>query len=242
MNLLQCAPLCDSHGKIRYFIGAQIDVSGLAMDGAQMESLQSLKAQQEAPETPELPAKSEFQEMNELFSPRELQNVHQHGGNLFHPVGDQLKSTSSRLFLPGPEEREIRVASPSAGSTKSNPHADRSLAGVYKHYLLVRPYPSLRVLFTSPSLQIPGMLQSSFLSRIGDSSEKRDSILHAMMAGRSVTARIKWVTRFSDQGRHRWIHCTPLLANNGEVGVWMVVVIDDDHDDLVRWQGNWPTN
>jgi hypothetical protein len=48
MNLLQCAPLCDSQGKIRYFIGAQIDVSGLAMEGAQMESLQNLNAEIEA--------------------------------------------------------------------------------------------------------------------------------------------------------------------------------------------------
>ncbi len=85
-----------------------------------------------------------------------------------------------------------------------------------------RPYPSLRILFTSASLQIPGMLLSSFLSRIGDSREKRESILHARMAGRSVTARIKWVNRFKDQGRCSWIHCTPLLANNREVGVWMV--------------------
>lgn len=30
MNLLQCAPLCDSQGRVKYFIGAQIDVSGLA--------------------------------------------------------------------------------------------------------------------------------------------------------------------------------------------------------------------
>lgn len=136
MNLLQCAPLCDSQGKVRYFIGAQIDVSGLAMEGAQMESLQNLKAQKDAPETanqPALPPKTEFQELGELFSPRELQNVHQHGGNLFHPIGDQLNSTSSRLFLPGPEEGEVRVASPPAGSTASNSHADRSLTGVYKN-------------------------------------------------------------------------------------------------------------
>jgi hypothetical protein len=53
-----------------------------------------------------------------------------------------------------------------------------------------------------------------------------------MMAGRSVTARIKWMTRFNNQGRHRWIHCTPLLANNGQIGVWMVIVIDDE-DELV---------
>lgn len=80
-------------------------------------------------------------------------------------------------------------------------------------------------------------MQSSFISRIGDSGEKRDAILHAMMAGRSVTARIKWVTRFTDHGRHRWIHCTPLLANNNQVGVWMVVVIDDEEEHFVRRRG-----
>lgn len=85
------------------------------------------------------------------------------------------------------------------------------------------------------------MLQSSFLNRIGETGAKRDDILNAMMSGRSVTARIKWMTKFNDQGRHRWIHCTPLLANNGQVGVWMVVVIDEDEEQSVRWQGNWPT-
>lgn len=68
------------------------------------------------------------------------------------------------------------------------------------------------------------------MSRIGDSAEKRDQITYAMMSGRSVTARIRWVNRFSDQGRPRWIHCTPLLAANGQVGVWMVVMIDDEEE------------
>lgn len=54
-----------------------------------------------------------------------------------------------------------------------------------------------------------------------------------MMIGRSVTARIKWVTRYNVEGRNRWVHCTPLLAKNGQVGVWMVVVVDevDDEED-----------
>jgi hypothetical protein len=87
------------------------------------------------------------------------------------------------------------------------------------------------------------MLQSSFLNRIGETGAKRDHILNAMMSGRSATARIKWMTKFNDQGRSRWIHCTPLLATNKQIGVWMVVVIDDDDDHAsVRWQGNWPTN
>lgn len=42
MNLLMCAPLCDSKGTVRYFIGAQIDVSGLVMDDVGMESMQDV--------------------------------------------------------------------------------------------------------------------------------------------------------------------------------------------------------
>ena len=42
MNLLMIAPLLDSRGNIRYFIGAQVDVSGLVKDCTDLESLQQL--------------------------------------------------------------------------------------------------------------------------------------------------------------------------------------------------------
>ncbi|KGO76121.1 PAS-associated, C-terminal [Penicillium italicum] len=248
MNLLQMAPLCDSRGNIRYFIGAQIDVSGLAMEGAQMESLQDIQAQKENLETGghiSKESKSEFQELGELLSPRELQNVREHGGSLFQPIINE--DPNHRLFLQD-SDTESEIHSPSQGPQNyiPAPAPSMSLTGVYKNkshqYILVRPYPSLRVLFTSPSLQIPGMLQSSFLNRIGETGAKRENITNALKAGRSLTARIKWITKFNVQGRHRWIHCTPLLANNGQIGVWMVLVIDDDDEHSVRWQGNWPTN
>ncbi|KAJ5857780.1 hypothetical protein N7455_008674 [Penicillium solitum] len=248
MNLLQIAPLCDSRGNIRYFLGAQIDVSGLVMEGAQMESLQNMLAQKENPETSGAiikESKSEFQELSELLSPPELQNVREHGGNLFQPIINE--HPSHRLFLQDSDtESEIYSPFQEPQNPTPGPAPSLSLTGVYKKYLLVRPYPSFRILFTSPSLQIPGMLQSSFLNRIGETGAKRDNIVNAMIAGRSVTARIKWMTKFNNQGRHRWIHCTPLLANNGQIGVWMVVIIDDDDDDdgdesSVRRQGNWPT-
>lgn len=106
-------------------------------------------------------------------------------------------------------------------------------------YLLVRPCPSFRILFTSPSLRIPGIQQSSLFSRIGGSAQVREDLLRAMTDGRSVTARIRWITRYDEQGRSRWVHCTPLLAKNGSVGVWMVVVVDDE-EPTQRWRGNWP--
>ena len=47
-----------------------------------------------------------------------------------------------------------------------------------------------------------------------------------------MTAKIRWLTRVEDEGedegRSRWIHCTPLLGHNGAVGVWMVVLVDEE--------------
>ncbi|KAJ5770516.1 PAS-associated C-terminal [Penicillium nucicola] len=243
MNLLQCAPLCDSHGRVKYFIGAQIDVSGLAMEGASMESLIELKAKyrdpaeddDNVPEVPPKDEKDEFQELSELFSPRELSAVQEHGGHLFQPQKGLISPKHPRSWLQrggsiDSETEAIRL------HDMRSPFFRMSLAGVYENYLLVRPYPSLRILFTSPSLQIPGMLQSPFLSRIGSSSAVKDDLLQAMMVGRSVTARIKWVTRSNPEGRNRWVHCTPLIASNGQVGVWMVVVVDDDDEAVLNWR------
>src|ERR1700761_2791458 len=42
MNLLTISPLYDSKGKLRYFIGAQVDVSGLCKDATNLDSLRQL--------------------------------------------------------------------------------------------------------------------------------------------------------------------------------------------------------
>jgi hypothetical protein len=150
MNLLQCAPLCDSRGKVRYFIGAQIDVSGLAMEGAQMESLQNIQAQKENPSTNgsmTKESKSEFQELGELFSPRELQNVREHGGNLFQPIVNE--DPNHRLFLQDSDtetEGGTQDQPPSQSNPTPTPAPSLSLAGVYKH---VRSNPT-----TSPGIPI----------------------------------------------------------------------------------------
>jgi hypothetical protein len=50
-----------------------------------------------------------------------------------------------------------------------------------------------------------------------------------------VTAKIRWLSKAVptveeslEEGRPRWIHCTPLLGSSGSVGVWMVVLIDEE--------------
>jgi hypothetical protein len=102
------------------------------------------------------------------------------------------------------------------------------LSGLYENYLLVRPYPSLRVLFASPSLRVPGILQSPFMAKIGGSNRVRDELTQALADGRGVTAKVRWVSKTDLEGRNRWIHCTPLIGSNGAIGVWMIVIVDDE--------------
>ena len=103
-------------------------------------------------------------------------------------------------------------------------------------YLLIRPYPSFRILFASPTLRVPGILQAPFMDRIGGSSRVRDELSIALAEGRGVTAKVRWVSRADEDGRNRWIHCTPLLGSNGQIGVWMVVLVDDDQELSRRWK------
>lgn len=102
------------------------------------------------------------------------------------------------------------------------------LTGVYENYLLVRPYPSLRILFTSPSMRVPGILQTPLLDRVGGSSRIRKQFVRALDAGDDTDT----LGELEPVGRSRWLHCTPLTGSNGKVGVWMVVIVDDESEPL----------
>lgn len=109
----------------------------------------------------------------------------------------------------------------------------------------MRPFPSLRIIFVSPALRIPGLLQSPFLSRIGGPSHVRHGLSEAFESGESVTAKVTWLPqgrsddndyarpgssngRGPDGGKTRYISCTPLLGSDDQVGVWMVVMVENE--------------
>ncbi|KAK8111807.1 uncharacterized protein PG998_008264 [Apiospora kogelbergensis] len=160
------------------------------------------------------------------FSPPHNTTSHRRiGSNGTNMNGKPASVHSSERIYMGPDP-----SSPSSANIGGG-----RLSGVYEHYLLVRPYPSLKILFASPSLRVPGMLQSSFLSRVGGSPRLHDAIETAFADGQGVTAKIRWLSSVAmrnggagDEGRSRWIHATPLLGSNGAVGVWMVVLVDDE--------------
>jgi len=253
MNLVMMAPLYDSRGTIRYFIGAQVDVSGLVKEASGLDGLRQLilekemaaeagtheagynvSEQQQAAQAEE---RDELRDLSEMFNTAELETVRSHGGDMYRTKQDPSHGRDDSVAGSHNWNRPRILIKDESWSTKSPPTSPTTssgrLTGVYTHYLLVRPYPSLRILFASPSLRVPGILQSHFLSKIGGSDRVRDGLNQALAAGQGVTAKIRWMPKVgagAAEGRPRWIHCTPLLGSNGAVGVWMVVLVDDDVD------------
>jgi hypothetical protein len=92
MNMLMVAPLLDSRGNCRYFIGAQIDVSGLCKDCTDLQGLQRLLERENRKANPQNypdeeeeedePKKNEFQELAEILNGPELEIIRRHGGKM----------------------------------------------------------------------------------------------------------------------------------------------------------------
>lgn len=104
MNLLMIAPLCDSRGKIRYHIGAQVDVSGLAKDCTDLESLQRLVAQENSKQNwmhssdldQHQEKGDEFKELSEMLNMGELETVRKCGGRMHREQQEEeAESTQS---------------------------------------------------------------------------------------------------------------------------------------------------
>lgn len=238
MNLLMVAPLYDSRGAVRYFIGAQVDVSGLAKQISGLDALQDLVAARESAAAngdvhdDDDEEKDEFQNLSDMFNMTELETVRRRGGNMHRVPQDEPQDATStnwhkpRILLQD-ETSSIQKLGASISPSKSD---SGKLPGIYEYYLLVRPYPSLRILFASPSLRMPGILQSNFMDKIGGSNRVRDGLHNAFAGGHGVTAKVRWMSTAHSEGRVRWIHCTPLIGSNNAVGVWMIVLIDEESE------------
>jgi hypothetical protein len=241
MNLLMVAPLCDSRGNVRYFIGAQVDVSGLVKECTGLESLKRLAGESghengaDMDQTAGLhkgadQKKDEFQGLSEMLNMHELDIVRRWGGRMHKEYQEEAQENNGNGGNWSKPRVLIHDLSPDGKQdAQSIMLTSGKLSGVYENYLLVRPYPSLKILFASPSLRLPGMLQSSFMERIGGSPRVREELTQALADGRGVTAKVRWVSKQDVEGRNRWIHCTPLIGSNGAIGVWMVVLVEDEN-------------
>ncbi|GAP90787.2 putative nonphototropic hypocotyl protein 1 [Rosellinia necatrix] len=292
MNLLMITPLYDNRGKVRYHLGAQVDVSGLLKECAGLASLAELVAQRQHQASQASSAndshdddtketrtsRDALSDLAEMFSLGELKMVQAPSGGA-KPNSSSKSSTSPRP-PPSPTRGESAPAVTATVTAAEEALTDNSISssmaqltsnsslaapnhrarGILDHYLLVRPAPSLRILFASPSLRVPGILQSPLLARIGGPPCVRDAVARALRDGDGVTAKVRWLARpagssasstshpnpnnpnpnpnlnpnagtgagVTVHGRNRWIHATPLLGVDGTVGVWMVILIDDE--------------
>ncbi|KAI0201015.1 hypothetical protein F4808DRAFT_460219 [Astrocystis sublimbata] len=276
MNLLMITPLYDNRGNIRYHLGAQVDVSGLLQKCAGLASLGELvtlkQRQSETPAEEGVETAAEgcssrdlLASLAEMFTLGDLRIVqaafHDGKSSKSNSAGSNSstgnqKSQKSKHKSPLKDsvgvktEPEIPMVN-SMSSLALTPLSSSLLVGRFRgildNYLLVRPAPSMRILFASPSLRVPGILQSPFMSRIGGTQSTRDTIWHAFKDSRSITTKVRWLARpmtsspgrsaasssrgaspSPSSGRSRWIHTTPLLGVNGTVGVWIVILVDDE--------------
>lgn len=141
MNMLLIAPLCDSRGKIRYFIGAQVDVSGLVKDCTDLESLQQLVSREQdernnvddSNRKGQLEAKDDFQDLSEMLNMAELETVRKYGGRMHREYQDE-EGDSSRNGAP--HMPRLLLQEPTADDNHSYEQANRQsgrLSGIYEN-------------------------------------------------------------------------------------------------------------
>ena len=116
MNLLMHAPLCDDLGRIRYFLGAQIDVSSVVDDSPELESLkrsmmrmQSQSGSRGNNSTRQEEDKiGEFQQLIETLDMQELKAVRSWEGRMLQQYPkDEEDLGRTKLRRPGVLVREF---------------------------------------------------------------------------------------------------------------------------------------
>ncbi|KAN0119674.1 hypothetical protein V8E51_001882 [Hyaloscypha variabilis] len=261
-NLLMCAPLRDDKGTVRYFIGCQCDITGLVIEGMGIESFRSLLQQSHNNDTAvqaqgkyktvrsssrEKEALLKLQELSMTFSQEESDIVNRNSRAGDDSDAGSVKSNVPTSMKNRGQTKRVIDGNEIDGLSFSQLHMSNGetpgLPGVYKNYLLVRPYPSLQIIFSSPSLRLPGLLRTHLFTKIGGPSQTISALQQAFQDGASVTAKVLWLPKASQPGERgrgpaevkpRFIHCTPLLGSDDRVGVWMIILVPVDGESGYR--------
>lgn len=146
MNLLMIAPLIDSKGTVRYFLGAQVDVSGLLKECTDLPALEHLLVRESDPDFAAAQdrdtAKDDFQALAEMFNNTELETVRRSGGRMHNDsVEDEddcnsIASSRPRLLLKDPSSEVLEDQQLSRGSIEevvNGPRLNGKLQGVYQN-------------------------------------------------------------------------------------------------------------
>lgn len=160
VNLLMCAPLYDDKGVIRYFIGAQVDVTGLVKDGLGIESFRNFlqkekdeqQEQQRRSETPRPPngipssrtrdTLAKLQELSTMFSQDESDTVNRNSrdgddstdaGSIRSGVPTSVKDRYQRKRIIGTDEIQDGNGLNFNHLNLNGNAAASNLPGIYRH-------------------------------------------------------------------------------------------------------------
>jgi hypothetical protein len=245
----------------QYFLGAQIDVSGIVKECPGLEA-HKRALNQEPPVEPQNSAQAAESIPVRQSSRQTSQTM---TGISKHRNGHDRVRNKLRAFLDKSMRRERQYLSdedPVLIDAQESPMEDRfpiptalagSLPGVYHNYLLVRPDPSLHILFASSALQHTADLrQTPLLSHISTSVNTLAGLQKAFAQAIPVTGRVVWKPALgggplsshaswhsaaalgghgveglggSAAGQSQWLSATPLVGSDDRVGVWVIVII-----------------
>ena len=267
INLLLIAPLHDDKGKVKYNIGAQIDVSGLVEGGRGLDDFERFlyvrqmdKKQQSSKKNPDSQrnkkALDKLKELSEMFDLEESAVVQESSSRASSMTRDEdARSGSSgrptptrRVFVDSDEEEGEKDDEDSKQDQEAwslgQSGSSGKLPGVYDTYMLIRPAPSLRIIFQSPKLQKLGnAVRSPFLAHVAAPGITLAGLRESFSTGTPVTAKIDFMAKAGEsrngtktdgdakpkdgaRARTCWISATPLLGGDDKVGVWMVVMVE----------------
>ena len=135
------APLCDSRGKIRYHIGAQVDVSGLVKDCTDLESLQRLVDREQNQQNGDAIENQqenidEFQELSEMLNMGELETVRRWGGRMHREYQEDTDSSRNGA----PHRPRLLLKEPMADGNPTYSSSIRGsgrLGGIYQNVIFL---------------------------------------------------------------------------------------------------------
>lgn len=285
VNVLLLAPLHDGRGKVKYYLGAQVDASRLVEGGRGVDGFErfllrrelELERLSEEETDPKEEVFAKLRDLGKAFDLEEsaiVQDISQGGSGSSDLVegfsGSSSRASKARRVIKDEDEasgseNESEDATPEAGGDTAWKLSNNEISGrlpgaIYQKYVLIRPYPSLRMIFVSQSARKLGQLQQRpFLSYIAAPASTLSGLQDSLQSGTAVTAKVAVLSRpgtgrdgtvtgrWGKKGRRGepsaeldparlgktcWISATPLLDVNGNVGVWMVVIIEKGSSEI----------
>ncbi|KIW91081.1 uncharacterized protein Z519_07975 [Cladophialophora bantiana CBS 173.52] len=275
INLLMIAPLHDDKGNVKYHIGAQVDVTGMVEHGKRLGGLKRYlsgreieKHEREAHgngiggdnqghQKPK--ALGKLRELSEMFDLEESAVVRSHERSASASREDDAHSVASvrkvtRRILgdtdanSGNADEEFAEDDDQIWELGQSGRSGLSgqLPGVYDSYMLIRPAPSLRIIFVSSVLRrrVGNIIQHPFLSHVAASTNTLKGLKESFFAGVPFSAKINLLLEAGDrqdgtvtrvgnklqnagQGRVCWVSATPMLGSDDRIGVWMAVIVEN---------------